>query len=54
MKEAEETYSVKEIRNEERTITVPRTRVLHEEHERIDLVPKLKKVPKTRIETVHR
>lgn len=54
MKQVEETFFVKEIRNEERTVMIPRTRVLHEEHAKFDVVPVLRKVPKTRIEIVHR
>ncbi|KAL3683129.1 hypothetical protein R1sor_001151 [Riccia sorocarpa] len=54
MKNVEETYFVKEVRNETRTVMVPRTRVIKEEHERIDMVPVIKQVPKTRIEIVYR
>ncbi|KAL2612214.1 hypothetical protein R1flu_023906 [Riccia fluitans] len=54
MRMVEETYYVKEVRNEARTVMVPRTRVITEEHERIDMVPIVKQVPKTRVEIVYR
>ncbi|KAG6557426.1 hypothetical protein Mapa_000695 [Marchantia paleacea] len=54
MKAVEETYYVKEVRNETRTVMVPRTRVIMEEHEKIDMIPVVKQVPKTRVEIVYR
>lgn len=54
MKTVEKTDMVKEVRNEERTVTVPKTRVVMDEVERVDRVPVVREVPKTRIETVHR
>lgn len=54
MKTVEKTDMVKEVRNEERTVTVPKTRVVMDEVERVDRVPVVTEVPKTRIETVHR
>ncbi|KAG0589955.1 hypothetical protein M758_1G058200 [Ceratodon purpureus] len=54
MKTVEKTDFVKEVRNEERVVTVPKTRVVMDEVERVDRVPVVKQVPKTRIEQVHR
>lgn len=54
MKTVEKTDFVKEVRNEERTVTVPKTRVVMDEVERVDRVPVVKEVPHTRIEQVHR
>lgn len=54
MKTVEKTDFVKEIHHEERTILVPKTRVIMDEVERIDRVPVVKKVPKIRIEITHR
>jgi len=54
MKTVEKTDMVKEVRNEERTVTVPKTRVVMDEVERVDRVPVVREVPKTRIEQVHR
>jgi len=45
---------VKEIVNEERTIIVPKTRVVMDEVQHVDRVPITREVPKTRIEIVHR
>ena len=52
MRTVEKTDFVKEIHHEERTILVPKTRVIMDEM--IDRVPVVKQVPKIRIETVHR
>jgi hypothetical protein len=54
MKTVEKTDMVKEVRHEERTVTVPKTRVVMDEVERVDRVPVVKEVPKTHMETVHR
>lgn len=54
MKTVEETHYVKEIVQEERVITVPRSRVVMEEVEKIDVVPVVRQVPKERVEIVHR
>lgn len=54
MKTVEKTDFVKEIHHEERIITVPRTRVVHDDIERIDRVPVVRQVPKTRIEVHYR
>ncbi|KAG0589953.1 hypothetical protein M758_1G057800 [Ceratodon purpureus] len=54
MKTVEKTDFVKEIHHEERTIIVPKTRMIYDEIERIDRVPVVKQVPKTRIEIVYR
>ncbi len=54
MKIIEETVFIKEVYYEERTITVPRTKVIMEENVVIDKVPVIRQVPKTRIEIVHR
>lgn len=54
MKTVEKTDFVKEVRNEERVVTVPKTRVVMDEVERVDHVPVVKQVPQTRIEQVHR
>lgn len=54
MRTVEKTDFVKEIHHEERTILVPKTRVIMDEVERIDRVPVVKQVPKIRIEIVHR
>lgn len=54
MKTVEKTDFVKEVHHEERVVTVPKTRVIMEEVERVDRVPMVKEVNQTRIETVHR
>ena len=54
MKTVEKTDLVKEVRNEERVVTVPKTRVIMDEVERVDRIPVVRQVPKTRIEQVHR
>jgi hypothetical protein len=54
MKTVEKTDFVKEVHHEERTIRVPKTRIIHDEIERIDRVPVVREVPKTRIEIVYR
>lgn len=54
MKTVEKTDFVKEVHHEERTIMVPRSRIIHDEIERIDRVPVVRQVPKTRIEIVYR
>lgn len=54
MKTVEKTDFVKEVHHEERTIMVPRSRIVHDEIERIDRVPVVRQVPKTRIEIVYR
>ncbi len=54
MKIIEETVFIKEVYYEERTISVPRTKVIMEENVVIDKVPVIRQVPKTRIEIVHR
>lgn len=54
MKTVEKTDFVKEVHHEERVVTVPKTRVIMEEVERVDSVPMVKEVNQTRIETVHR
>jgi hypothetical protein len=54
MKTVEKTDFVKEVHHEERTIIVPKTRIIHDEVERIDRVPVVRQVPKTRIEIVYR
>lgn len=54
MKTVEKTDFVKEIHHEERTIIVPRTRVVHDDVERIDRVPVVRQVPRTRMEIHHR
>jgi hypothetical protein len=54
MRTVEKTDYVKEIVNEERTIIVPKTRVVMDEVQHVDRVPVIKDVPKTRIEIVHR
>jgi hypothetical protein len=50
MKTVEKTDFVKEVHHEERTIIVQRSRVIHDDIERIDRVPVVRQVPKTRIE----
>jgi hypothetical protein len=54
MKKVEKTDFVKEIHHEERTIVVPRTRVIHDDVERIDRVPVVRQVPRTRTEVHYR
>lgn len=54
MKTIEKTDFVKEIHHEERTIIVPRTRVIHDDVERIDRVPVVRQVPRTRMEIHYR
>ncbi|XP_024389754.1 uncharacterized protein [Physcomitrium patens] len=54
MRTIEKTDFVKEIHHEDRTIRVPKTRVVMDEVEHIDRVPVVRQVPKTRIEIVHR
>ncbi|KAG0619254.1 hypothetical protein M758_4G126100 [Ceratodon purpureus] len=54
MKTVEKTDFVKEIHHEERTIIVPRTRVIHDDIERIDRVPVVRQVPRTRMEVHYR
>lgn len=54
MRTVEKTDYVKEIVNEERTIIVPKTRVVMDEVAHVDRVPIIRDVPKTRIEIVHR
>lgn len=54
MRTVEKTDYVKEIVNEERTVIVPKTRVVMDEVQHVDRVPITKEVPKTRIEIVHR
>lgn len=53
MRTVEKTDYVKEIVNEERTIIVPKTRVVMDEVQHVDRVPIIREVPKTRIEIVH-
>lgn len=54
MKTVEKTDFVKEVHQEEKLISVPKTRVVMDEVETVDIVPVVKKVPKTRVEIVHR
>ena len=54
MRTVEKTDFVKEIHHEERTIIVPRTRVIHDDIERIDRVPVVRNVPRVRMEVVYR
>jgi hypothetical protein len=54
MRTVEKTDFVKEIHHEERTILVPRTRVVHDDVERIDRVPVVRQVPRTRTEIHYR
>ncbi|KAG0561945.1 hypothetical protein KC19_9G105100 [Ceratodon purpureus] len=54
MRTVEKTDFVKEIHHEERTIIVPKTRVIMDEIEHVDRVPVVRQVPKTRIEIYHR
>lgn len=54
MKTVEKTDFVKEVTYEDRVVVVPKTRVVMDEVERIDIVPVVKQVPKVRIEIVHR
>ena len=54
MRTVEKTDYVKEIVNEERTIIVPKTRVVMDEVQHVDRVPIIRDVPKARIEIVHR
>lgn len=53
MRTVEKTDYVQEIVNEERTIIVPKTRVVLDEVQHVDRVPVIREVPKTRIEIVH-
>lgn len=54
MKTVEKTDFVKEVHQEERIIVVPKTRIIYDEIERIDRVPVVLQVPKTRTEIVYR
>lgn len=54
MRKVEKTDFVKEISHEDRTITVPKTRIVMDEVEHIDRVPVVRQVPKKRIEIVYR
>lgn len=54
MRTVEKTDFVKEIHHEERLIVVPRTRVIHDDIERIDRVPVVRQVPRTRMEMTYR
>jgi hypothetical protein len=54
MRTVEKTDFVKEIHHEERLIIVPRTRVIHDDVERIDRVPVVRQVPRTRMEMTYR
>lgn len=54
MRTIEKTDFIKEIHHEDRTVIVPKTRVIMDEIERIDRVPVVRQVPKTRIEIFHR
>lgn len=54
MKTVEKTDFVKEIHHEERLIIVPRTRVIHDDVERIDRIPVVRQVPRTRMEINYR
>jgi hypothetical protein len=54
MRTVEKTDYVKEIVNEERTIIVPKTRVVMDEVQHVDRVPIIRDVPKSRIEIVYR
>jgi len=54
MRTVEKTDWVKEIHHEERTIMVPKTRVIMDEIEHIDRIPVVRQVAKIRIEIVHR
>lgn len=54
MRTVEKTDYVKEIVNEERTIIVPKTRVVMDEIQHVDRVPVVRQVTKTSIEIFHR
>jgi hypothetical protein len=54
MRTVEKTDFVKEIHHEERVIIVPKSRIIHDEVERIDRVPVVRQVPQTRMEIVYR
>lgn len=54
MKTVEKTDFVKEIHHEERLILIPRTRVVHDDIERIDRVPVVRQVPRVRMEVHYR
>jgi len=54
MKTVEQTEMVKRLDHEERTTTVPRTKVIHEEKTRTIAKPVVKEVKKTRTVDVHR
>jgi hypothetical protein len=54
MKTVEKTDFVKEIHHEDRTIIVQRTKIVHDDIERIDRVPVVRQVPRTRMEVHYR
>lgn len=54
MRTIEKTDFVKEIHHEERVVVVQRTRVIHDDVERIDRVPVVRQVPRTRMEVHYR
>lgn len=54
MKTVERTEMVKKLEHEEKTTTVPRTKVIHEEKTRTITKPVVREVSKTRKVDVHR
>lgn len=54
MKTVTKTDFVKRLDERQETVLVPKTKVVMEEVERVDMVPHVKEIEKTRTETRHR
>lgn len=54
MKTVTKTDYVKQIEERQETVLVPKTKVVMEEKERVDMVPHVREIPKTRTEIRHR
>jgi hypothetical protein len=54
MKTVTKTDYVKRLDERSETVLVPKTRVVMEEKQRVDMVPQVREVPKTRTEIRHR